>query len=153
MDSRQEREENGRHSPEPWRQEGRYIRDAEGEIVVRGKSIADARRIVAAINATREIPTEALECWFPQDVSDAKTRPDLEIEVEEHGPPSPLQVLPPAPPSFDEVAEKPSTPEDFGLIFDRRVFQRRVSHRRVSADRRQGDRRRGSAAAPSLGRT
>ena len=53
----------GFHSPEPWKQDGRYVRDASGAIVVRGRSFADARRIVAAINATREIPTDALEHW------------------------------------------------------------------------------------------
>src|SRR5215470_4694155 len=58
------------HSPEPWTQDGRYIRDSRGAIVVRGRTLADARRIVAAINATRDMPTEALENWLAQDVSD-----------------------------------------------------------------------------------
>ena len=58
------------HSPEPWTQDGRYIRDAKDAIVVRGRTLADARRIVAAINATRDIPTDALEHWLVQDVSD-----------------------------------------------------------------------------------
>ena len=53
------------HSPEPWTAEGRYIRDASGAIVVRGRSYADARRIAAAINATRDIPTDALERFKP----------------------------------------------------------------------------------------
>src|SRR5512143_3389528 len=120
-----------RHSPEPWRQVEQYIRDAQGEIVVRGRSAADARRIVAAVNATREIPTEALERWFAEDVSDAATRPDLELEIDEHSPPSPLQVSPP--PAVAVPFDEPSAVEisgdagdpDRGFLFDRRVFERR----------------------------
>jgi len=87
----------GFHSPEPWKQDGRYVRDASGAIVVRGRSFADARRIVAAINATREIPTDALEHWRWEDVSDPSTRPPLEVEVfEELDPvPSRFEVSPP----------------------------------------------------------
>ena len=78
------------HSPEPWTAEGRYIRDATGAIVVRGRSYADARRIAAAINATRDIPTDALERWLVQDVSDPRTRPDLEVDLDTTDPgPSP----------------------------------------------------------------
>lgn len=87
------------HSPEPWTQDGRYIRDASGAIVVRGRTMADARRIVAAINATRDMPTEALESWLIQDVSDPNTRPDLEVALGEDPLPSPYAVRPP-PPSF-----------------------------------------------------
>src|SRR5260370_14449922 len=71
------------HSPEPWTQDGRYIRDARGAIVVRGRTLADARRITAAINATRDIPTDALEHWLVQDVSDPVGRPDLEVAFAE----------------------------------------------------------------------
>lgn len=139
-----------RHSPEPWKQFGQYIRDARGEIVVRGRSVADARRIAAAINATREIPTEALERWFAEDVSDAASRPDLELEIEA-SPRSPLQVHPPEPvavpfdePSAVQAAEppaQPSSPEP-AFLFDRRVFERRIAVRRAIRDRRKSERRR-----------
>lgn len=102
------------HSPEPWRRDGRYIRDASGEIVVRGRTLADARRIVAAINATRDMPTEALESWLIQDVSDPHTRPDLEVALGEDPLPSPYRVRPPDPapvaPVVAPVAAKPAAP-------------------------------------------
>ena len=83
------------HSPEPWTQDGRYIRDAKRAIVVRGRTLADARRIVAAINATRDIPTDALEHWLVQDVSDPVGRPDLEIAINDEVDHSPFVVPPP----------------------------------------------------------
>lgn len=128
------------HSPEPWRQEGRYIRDAAGAIVVRGRSYADARRIVAAINATRDIPTEALESWHIQDVSDPRTRPNLEVSVVEVGPvPSPYQVIP----GERRRAERRQRERRVGgapdsaqaLVFDRRVMERRLGERRKAAAR------------------
>ncbi|MFY9552648.1 MAG: hypothetical protein WAU32_15990, partial [Thermoanaerobaculia bacterium] len=83
------------HSPEPWKQDGRYVRDASGAIVVRGRSFADARRIVAAINATKHIPTEALENWHVQDVSEPAARPELEVLEELDPIPSRFAVRPP----------------------------------------------------------
>ena len=83
------------HSPEPWTQDGRYIRDAKEAIVVRGRTLADARRIVAAINATRDIPTDALEHWLVQDVSNPVGRPDLEIAINDEVENSPFVVRPP----------------------------------------------------------
>ena len=98
------------HSPEPWTAEGRYIRDASGAIVVRGRSYADARRIAAAINATRDIPTDALERWLVQDVSDPRTRPDLEVDLDSSDPgTSPYLVTP----------------------YDRRLTDRRQAERRA----------------------
>ena len=122
------------HSPEPWKQDGRYIRDAAGAIVVRGRSYADARRIVAAVNATRTIPTEALESWLVEDVSDPKTRPNLEISVALEGVPSPYQVVPEERRRAERrqherrVAASPDSAQ--ALVFDRRVMQRRLSQRR-----------------------
>ena len=128
------------HSPEPWTAEGRYIRDATGAIVVRGRSYADARRIAAAINATRDIPTDALERWLVQDVSDPRTRPDLEVDLDTTDPgPSPYLVTPYDRRHTDRrPAERrsPSTgtmPE--GLLFDRRVMDRRIAGRRRSENR------------------
>ncbi|HTY42283.1 MAG TPA: hypothetical protein VMH79_10460 [Thermoanaerobaculia bacterium] len=145
------------HSPEPWRQDGRYIRDARGAIVVRGRTAADARRITAAINATRDIPTEALENWLVQDVSDPVTRPDLEVALEEPET-SPFAVAPPdeAPvpvrvePAVEDAwpytlthperrerdrreseRRRPdSAPAPDQLLFDRRVMERRFGERR-----------------------
>jgi hypothetical protein len=135
----------GEHSPEPWTRHGSYIRDAMGRIVVRGRSGADARRIAAAINATREIPTDALENWFGQDVSDAGTRPDLEIDLEDDTP-SPLEVRPPAPGAPSAAGRVADAADSF--LFDRRVFDRRVSERRWIPDRRRAERRR-KADAPA----
>lgn len=128
------------HSPEPWTQEGRYIRDARGAIVVRGRTVADARRIAAAINATRDIPTEALENWLVQDVSDPVTRPDLEVALEETY--SPFAVPPP------DGATAPASVPDSSPASDAWPYTLTHPERR-RGDRRLGDRRQtGSVAAP-----
>jgi hypothetical protein len=132
------------HSPEPWKQDGRYIRDAAGAIVVRGRSYADARRIVASMNATRNIPTEALEGWLVEDVSDPATRPDLEVTIAEEGTASPYLVVPGDRRRADRrqrerrVGDAPDSVKE--LIFDRRVMERRLVERRSrppKADPRQ----------------
>lgn len=128
------------HSPEPWRQDGRYIRDARGAIVVRGRTLADARRITAAINATRDIPTDALENWLVQDVSDPVTRPDLEVALSESEA-SPFAVVPPdgGPVPAEAAASAAATPWPYTLTHPERRSQ----------DRRQAERRQpGSAPAP-----
>jgi hypothetical protein len=123
------------HAPEPWRQDGNYIRDADGAIVVRGRSAADARRIVAAINGTRGIPTEALEGWAVEDVSDPEARQGFEVVFEEtdEEEPSPYAVTPPKRQVERREKERRtavavSRPEE--LVFDRRVFERRGQERR-----------------------
>ena len=126
------------HSPEPWRQEGRYIRDAAGAIVVRGRSYADARRIVAAVNGTRDIPTEALEGWQLEDVSDPKTRPELEVAMADEGTaPSPYLVVPGERRRLERRERERrvgSAPESaLALVFDRRVMERRLGDRRKRA--------------------
>ena len=125
------------HSPEPWRQDGRYVRDAAGAIVVRGRSFADARRIVAAINATRDIPTEALENWRAQDVSDPRARPELEILDELDPIPSRFAVRPPERRRGErrkgERRAEAAPFEETALPFDRRVMDRRIADRRNAA--------------------
>ena len=128
--------ESDRHSREPWKQEGRYIRDARGLIVVRGKTLADARRIVAAINATRDIPTDALESWLVQNVSDPRTRPDLEVDLDSTDPKgSPYLVTPRERRRVERrQEERRGSTEAAGfepLIFDRRVMERRLADRRT----------------------
>jgi hypothetical protein len=123
------------HSPEPWTQEGRYIRDSRGAIVVRGRTPADARRIAAAINATRDIPTEALESWRLQDVSDPVTRPDLEIDLDSTGPERSPYLVTPGDLRKGERRrqDRRSVFPDAApptLLFDRRVLERRLSDRR-----------------------
>ena len=134
-DNRPEDETAAQHSPEPWKAEDRYIRDARGVIVVRGKTATDARRIAAAINATRDIPTDALESWRLQDVSDPTTRPDLEIDLDGPAPePSPYLVTP----DNRRRAERRrqdrraifSDAAPPALLFDRRVLERRFEQRR-----------------------
>ena len=128
------------HAPEPWTPEGRYVRDLYGTIVVRGRSPADARRIAAAINATRGIPTDALETWTVQDVSDPDTRPELEVllpdaerPTTELSPPPDLDLLTPV---RGEAAREAS------FLFERRLFERRVAGSPVRYERRRADRRR-----------
>jgi len=132
MDSFPPEEESTEHSPEPWRQEGRYIRDATGAIVVRGRSVADARRIVAAINGTRGIPTEALESWSVQDVSDPLTRPAFEIDLESEPEASPHAVRPPDRRLAERRRDERRAMSRETPLLDRRVFERRRGDRRAS---------------------
>jgi len=107
--------------------------------VVRGKTLADARRIVAAINATRDIPTDALENWLVQNVSDPRTRPDLEVDLDSSDPKgSPYLVTP-----RDRRREERRQQERRGpyslagpgaLVFDRRVMERRLADRRAGPE-------------------
>jgi hypothetical protein len=64
------------HAPEPWAQLGKFIRDANGRIVIRGKSPADIRRIVACVNALTGVPTETIETWCIQVAGGAGAGPD-----------------------------------------------------------------------------
>ena len=128
------------HSPEPWTQDGRYIRDAKEAIVVRGRTLADARRIVAAINATRDIPTDALEHWLVQDVSDPVGRPDLEIAINDEVENSPFVVRPPddAPalvPVGSRPRRRPAAPEAESWPYTLTAPERR------KRDLRRGERR------------
>lgn len=51
------------HAREPWGHLGRYVRDAIGRIVLRARSPADTRRVVACVNAFAGVPTEMIEHW------------------------------------------------------------------------------------------
>ena len=101
------------HGQEPWMQDGRYIRDSDRTILVRAKTPTDARRIVAAINAVQGIPTEALESWNVQVLSDPGLDPGFDVEFD-----------------FDDVL-----PVTAVMSPEARVFERRTT------DRRRGDRR------------
>jgi hypothetical protein len=72
------RHEKQDHQPEPWMQHGRYILDASGWTLASTRFPADARRIVAAINAVRGIPTDALESWFVNVVGEPAAAPAAE---------------------------------------------------------------------------
>lgn len=75
--ARPKREEEDReHAPEPWAQLGRFVRDSNGRIVVRGKSPVDARRVVACVNALTGVPTETIEHWCIQVSGGAGIGPD-----------------------------------------------------------------------------
>ena len=74
--AREKREEPGPHAPEPWAQLGRYVRDANGRIVLRGKTPADVRRVVACINALAGVPTEIVETLQIQVSGGAGLGPD-----------------------------------------------------------------------------
>lgn len=74
--AREKREEHRELSPEPWAQLGRFVRDAKGRIVVRGKTPEDIRRIVACVNALSGVPTETIENWTIQVEGGAGVGPD-----------------------------------------------------------------------------
>jgi hypothetical protein len=64
------------HQPEPWTQDGRYILDASGWTLASARFPADARRIIAAINAVQGIPSDALESWVVNVVGEPVGRAD-----------------------------------------------------------------------------
>jgi len=133
------------HSPEPWTQDGRYIRDAKEAIVVRGRTLADARRIVAAINATRDIPTDALEHWLVQDVSDPVGRPDLEIAINDDVENSPFVVRPPDGAAFVPVpVPAPAT----AATAEPEPESESWPYTLTAPERRENDRRRAARRAP-----
>lgn len=101
------------HGREPWMQDGRYIRDADRNILVRAKTPADARRIVAAINAVQGIPTEALESWNVQVLSDPGLDPGFDVEFD-----------------FDDVLPVTAVMPPEARVFERRTTDRRRSDRR-----------------------
>ncbi|MGH9315626.1 MAG: hypothetical protein ACRD1P_00730 [Thermoanaerobaculia bacterium] len=63
-----------------WIQDRRIIRDAEGLIVASARSVDDARKIVAAVNAVHGIPIDALESWTVGVIADPTH--DLVAELE-----------------------------------------------------------------------
>lgn len=65
------------HQPEPWTQDGRYILDASGWTLASSRFPADARRIIAAVNAVRGIPTDALESWVVNVIGEPVGRADI----------------------------------------------------------------------------
>jgi hypothetical protein len=87
------RHESREHQPEPWTQDGRYVLDASGWTLASTRFPADARRIVAAVNAVQGIPTESLESWSDNVIGepaqalvaagDRSESPDLEIFPED----------------------------------------------------------------------
>jgi len=74
--ARPRREETDEHAPAPWAQLGRFVRDANGRIVIRGKNPQDVRRVVACVNALMGVPTETIESWNIQVVGGAGVGPD-----------------------------------------------------------------------------
>jgi len=99
------------HQPEPWKQEGRYISDAGHWTLASTKFPADARRIVAAVNAVRGIPTDALESWVVNVV----------------GTPAPPRELDPDATADQRLSESPGS-----FPNDRRRFERRRGDRRAA---------------------
>jgi len=70
----------GGHPVSRWTQERRIIRDADGMIVASARSVDDARKIVAAVNAVHGIPIDALEAWTIGVIADPTH--DLVAELE-----------------------------------------------------------------------
>lgn len=65
-------------SLEPWSYQGRNVLDASGTPLATAADPEDARRIVAAVNAVQGMPTQALESWTVEVLSD----PALELETD-----------------------------------------------------------------------
>jgi hypothetical protein len=63
-----------------WTQDRRIIRDPDGKIVASARSVDDARKIVAAVNAVHGIPIDALEAWTVGVIADPTH--DLVAELE-----------------------------------------------------------------------
>ena len=63
-----------------WIQDRRIIRDADGRIAASARSVDDARKIVAAVNAVAGIPIDALEAWTVGVIADPTH--DLVAELE-----------------------------------------------------------------------
>ncbi len=85
---RQERQD---HQPEPWAQHGREILDATGWTLGSARFPADARRIVAAINAVQGIPTDALESWFVNVIGET---PGALVAAEDRAPSVASEIVP-----------------------------------------------------------
>ena len=85
---RQERQD---HQPEPWAQHGREILDATGWTLGSARFPADARRIVAAINAVQGIPTDALESWFVNVIGET---PGALVAAEDRAPAVSSEIVP-----------------------------------------------------------
>lgn len=79
--TRVRREEPQGNAPEPWGQLGRYVRDANGRIVIRSKSPVDARRVVACVNALMGVPAETIESWNIQVAGGAGVGPDPDLSA------------------------------------------------------------------------
>src|SRR6476661_4217115 len=76
------------HQPEPWVQDGRYIQDSSGWTLASTRFPADARRIIAAINAVQGIPTDALESWVVNVIGEPVGRADVDGPQSEGGGPA-----------------------------------------------------------------
>jgi len=113
-----------KHQPEPWSIEGRHILSASGWNLAKAVLIADARRIVAAINDTQGIPTAALEAGFIRDLLELTVRPRALWER--------LEARFPMINATEVFLHEPLDPPDPFSALDRRL-----------GDRRRGERRRG----------
>jgi len=112
-----------KHQPEPWSVDGSHILSASGWNLAKAVLIADARRIVAAINDTQGIPTAALEAGFLRDFLELTVRPRALWErLERFQSANAAEVF----------LHEPLDPADPFSALDRRL-----------GDRRRGERRRG----------
>jgi hypothetical protein len=103
---------------EPWQSRGSDIYDASGRLLATTIEPADARRIVAAVNAVSGIPTDALEGWS--------------------GLAAPVHLK-----AVDGISEIPDEfREDAEDAIDRFIHDRRMCPDRRVTDRRRGERRR-----------
>ena len=85
-------------------QKGEFVFDPMGSLVATARSVENARRLVAALNAVEGVPTDALEGWTLGVVSDPINELASELEV---------------------MLEPPPYPDDRRTGTDRRVGERR----------------------------
>jgi hypothetical protein len=103
---------------EPWISRGCDIHDSSGRLLASTIEPADARRIVAAVNAVAGIPTDALEGW-------SGLHGGTHLKA--------VEGISEIPDEFKEDAED---------AIDRFIHDRRLCPDRRVADRRQRERRR-----------
>ena len=85
-------------------QKAEFVFDAMGSLVATARSVENARRLVAALNAVEGIPTDALEGWTLGVVSDPINELAQELEL---------------------ILEPPPYPDDRRRGEDRRMTERR----------------------------
>lgn len=73
----------------PFKQKGELVFGPMGSLVATARSVEDARRLVAALNAVEGMPTDALEGWTLGVVSDPVNELASEFELMLEPPPYP----------------------------------------------------------------
>ena len=95
-------------------QKAEFLFDPMGSLVATARSVENARRLVAALNAVEGVPTDALEGWTLGVVSDPINELALELEI---------------------LLEPPPYPDDRRRGEDRRMSERRLASTQIRITR------------------